>query len=555
MTAAAQYDPIEIFAAAAVCAARQWHLGFRSLHEVTDQLEGEARRIKLDTDFAQWIMATAFEPYNGKKAAPISIDVEDVLRAQADQESCEREEAKARKGNGQRQSEADARDNNTTDQMPSKASSKQSAQPEHGSGSNLVLSVDDFFAFMLQTGSFIFTTTRELWPAASVNARVPPIPGVDGKPIPAATWLKSNRPVEQMSWAPGLPMLIRNRLIVLSGWIEKPGATCFNQYLPPTIAPGDPDKADPWLDHVRKVYPNDAIHIIRWLAHRVQRPHEKINHALVFGGKPGIGKDTILEPVKRAIGPWNFQETSPQQMLGRFNGFLKSVILRISEAHDVGSEFDRYAFHHHMKAYTAAPPDALLVDEKHIKEHYILNCTGIIITSNEPDSLYLPPDDRRHFVAWTDLEAKDFKQDYWDALWRFYDTGGDRHVAAYLRTLDLSSFNAKAPPPKTAAFWQMVNVNRSPEEGELADVLERLKYPAAITIGSIITEADADFAMWLRDRKNRRAIPHRLQRCDYVAVRNDAAKDGLWKINGMRQVIYARKDLSPHDQIEAAQKL
>jgi hypothetical protein len=33
----------------------------------------------------------------------------------------------------------------------------------------------------------------------------------------------------------------------------------------------------------------------------------------------------LLEPVKRAVGPWNFHEVSPQHMLGRFNGFLKSV--------------------------------------------------------------------------------------------------------------------------------------------------------------------------------------------------------------------------------------
>ena len=61
-----------------------------------------------------------------------------------------------------------------------------------------------------------------------------------------------------------------------------------------------------------------------------------------------IGKDTLLEPVKRAVGPWNFVEVSPQQVLGRFNGFLKSVILRVSEARDLG-EFDRFAFYDHTE--------------------------------------------------------------------------------------------------------------------------------------------------------------------------------------------------------------
>jgi len=75
----------------------------------------------------------------------------------------------------------------------------------------------------------------------------------------------------------------------------------------------------------------------------VQHPQDKINHALVLGGCQGIGKDTLLEPVKSAVGPWNFSEVSPQHMLGRFNGYLKSVILRVSEARDLG-DVDRFAF-------------------------------------------------------------------------------------------------------------------------------------------------------------------------------------------------------------------
>jgi hypothetical protein len=71
-----------------------------------------------------------------------------------------------------------------------------------------------------------------------------------------------------------------------------------------------------------------------------------------LGDNQGVGKDTLLEPVKRAIGPWNFSEVSPQQVLGRFNGFLKSVILRVSEARDLGN-VDRFQFYDHMK-YCAA---------------------------------------------------------------------------------------------------------------------------------------------------------------------------------------------------------
>jgi hypothetical protein len=222
------------------------------------------------------------------------------------------------------------------------------------------VSLDDFWAYMPQH-NYLFAPIGELWPGASVNSRIPPIcvgVGEDGKPkfIAASTWLDRNRPVEQMTWAPGEPKLIRDRLVSGGGWIERPGTGVFNLYRPPTLALGDPSKAGPWLDHVRRVYPNDADHIIKWLAHRVQRPHEKINHALVLGGPQGIGKDSLVEPVTRAVGPWNVAEVSPQQLLGRFNGFLKSVILRVSEARDLG-EVNRYSFYDRLKWIIAAPPD------------------------------------------------------------------------------------------------------------------------------------------------------------------------------------------------------
>jgi hypothetical protein len=210
---------------------------------------------------------------------------------------------------------------------------------------------------------------RELWPAASVNARLPAIMGLNGEMKPAR-WLDQNRPVEQMTWAPGFPMLVQDKLIADGGWIHRLGCSVFNLYRPPIITPIAGDVI-PWLTLIKTVFPDQADHIVSWLAHRVQRPHEKINHALVLGGEPGIGKDTILEPVKQAVGPWNFADVSPKQVLGRFNGFLKSVILRVSEARDLG-EFDRFAFHDHMKVYIAAPPDVLRVDEKNLKEHYIL---------------------------------------------------------------------------------------------------------------------------------------------------------------------------------------
>jgi hypothetical protein len=443
---------------------------------------------------------------------------------------------------------------------PESTAPEQAKEPEPKPEAAEGVSLDDFHAFM-PMHHYIYAPTRELWPAASVSARVPPVEVLDEKGNPktmsATAWLDQNRSVEQMTWAPGLPMLIRDKLISDGGWIARNKVACFNLYRPPTIIPGDAAKAGPWLDHVHKVYPAEAEHILSWLAHRVQRPQEKINHALVLGGGQGVGKDTALQPVKSAVGPWNFADVSPIVLLGRFNRHLRSVIVRISEARDLG-DVDRFSFYDHMKAIIAAPPDVLRIDEKHLREYTVPNVCGVIITTNHrTDGIYLPPDDRRHFVAWSGLgKDRDFAEGgYWTKLYAWYERGGDRHVAAYLVGRDISAFDPKAPPPKTAAFWDIVEAGRVVEDAELADTLDDMGNPAATTLVRIQGSANGDFAAWLADRKNRRAISHRLETCGYVAFRNNQAGDGMWRINGKRQMVYVRKELSVREQSIAVRDL
>jgi hypothetical protein len=176
------------------------------------------------------------------------------------------------------------------------------------------VALEHFYSYM-PMHRYMFTPAREMWPGSSVDARIPPVPLFDKAGLPvlnkkdeqvlqaATAWLDQNRPVEQMTWAPGLPMIIPDRLISEGGWIPHKGVNCFNLYRPPFAISGKAAGVDLWINHVRKIYPGEADHIIKFLAHRVQRPAEKINHALVLGGPQGIGKDTLLEPVKRAVGP------------------------------------------------------------------------------------------------------------------------------------------------------------------------------------------------------------------------------------------------------------
>ncbi|MFZ4760113.1 MAG: hypothetical protein ACOYLX_18255, partial [Burkholderiaceae bacterium] len=107
----------------------------------------------------------------------------------------------------------------------------------------------------------------------------------------------------------------------------------------------------------------------------------------------------------------------------------------------------------------------------------------------------------------------------------------------------------------------VVQANGSPEDAELADAIDRAGRPDALTLDVLVANAEAvhggmsDIVQMLKDTKRRRALPHKLDRAGYAPVRNPDADDGLWKLAGRRQVVYARRGMAVADQIRAVRAL
>jgi hypothetical protein len=243
-------------------------------------------------------------------------------------------------------------------------------------------------------------------------------------------------------------------------------------------------------------------------------------------------------------------------MQSRFNTYVRAVIFRINEVCDLGGA-SRLAFYEYLKPILAAPPESLRIDPKGSAEFFIPNVVGAIMTTNhKANGIYLPADDRRHYVAWSPLPERPFPPEYYDGLYRWFEKeGGNEIVAEYLWKADISEFNPKAPPRKTEAFWQIVNSGRPTEAAEMADRLETLSHPAVVTLDQLKAEAIPDFRTWLCDRRNSRAILYRLEDCGYESVRNPDATDGLWRIGGRRQAVYAKRELSMRERLAAARAL
>ncbi len=422
---------------------------------------------------------------------------------------------------------------------------------ESAGGAPHGVALDELHAH-IPSGRYIYAPSRDLWPGGSINMLIPTrcVPGG----LRATTWLTRNQHVEQMTWQPGRSQIIADALMTEDGWTPHPGARVFNLYLPPRVVEGDATKAMLWLGLFRKLYPDEADELIDWFAHRVQRPDEKVNHAIVLGGGQGIGKDTLMHPLRYAVGPWNFSEVSPKQMLGRFNGFIKSVVLRVSEARDLGN-VGRFDFYDHTKTLIAAPPDALRVDEKNLREYSVPNLCGVAITTNHRDGLFLPPEDRRHLVAWSKADRGDFDEGYWRKIWSWYESGGLGHVAAFLKARNLTVFDPKAPPRRTPAFKAMVSTGLTPEDSEMSDALEALRWPTATTFNRVAAVATGELGLWLGDPRKSWQVRRRMEACGYEAVANPDAADGRWKVGKKKTVIFCKARQPYPEQVKAVHTL
>ena len=436
----------------------------------------------------------------------------------------------------------------------------------------------DFQAYMPRI-SFVYMPNGDFWSSEGVNGTVSSVGlfdldgkavGSGGKPVvwPASEWLKRYRPVAQAIWAPGEGVIIEGRLMNQGGWISQPEVRVYNQYLPPNVRLGNASAAGRWIELVHELYPDIAEVLIKCFAQRRQRPQDKINFMVLLIGAQGIGKDTILEPVRRAVGPWNCSIISPSNLTDSFTPWKKSVILNINEAHDDeggGGGFNtvnRRQVYEQLKSLSAAPPDVLYSNEKHIKQQWVLNVLFPIITSNYPlGAIYLPKDDRRALVG-NSPRVKGWKDAaYFSEFYSWLEAGGYEAVAAYLQELDISAVNFKGEPPKTDAWRVIVNASLPVAAGELGDVLDLMDNPKVVTVDlvkrifSTKGDWDTDLGGLFTDPSKAKALAYRFADNGYAPIPNVERKDGLWMIDGKRKSIFAKDGLDPEEARRRAKAL
>lgn len=399
-------------------------------------------------------------------------------------------------------------------------------------------SMNDYYAYM-PDHTYIHKPSGERFSSASVDEAI----GKDARII-----LVPTVPVHKYTWAPG-----KGDRFTLSDlddtYVDGERVWLYNSYRAPKphTQIGDPSR---WLELVRRLYPEDAEHLISYFADAVQHPGRKCNHAIVLGsGIHGIGKDTLLAPVAYAVGRNNFRSIKPTALASEFNPWVMSVMVQISESHDLGEGqrgLSRFEFYERCKDLAAAPPASIDCRPLYQNPFPIANVLRLVLTTNhQVDGLHIDPKDRRHYCAWSDAIAMTEAES--KAIWEWYDTqGGLAHVAQYLATLDLGArnWNPAAPPLRTAWWHQLVSGATSTEEDKFSDALDKLARPDWVTLAMVEGTGDGDLTNWIRHPANRRKLEREMVKSGYQRLPNPhEPKRGRWPINGAQVVVYRRSDV------------
>lgn len=279
----------------------------------------------------------------------------------------------------------------------------------------------------------------------------------------------SMQAIEALTYAPGDDRLIPGKSLPV-----------FNKWRPTAAKPLQVFDKDvqPWLDHVEYVLGSrpERDRFVKWSAFVAQLPEEKPNWHFLILSHQGVGKDTMVEPLKRAVGVDNWKEDMIDNLAGNFNDGAETKLMVISEASQ--PKWDARKAETVLKQVLSKPPDEIWINQKNIPRYKIPNRLAAIMFSNEAIPVSLDPDQRRlHVLNCRSVQPK--APSYYQALWDWLNKGGTEITAGYLLSYSLSDADRQefigGTAPNSVAKSMLEQQSANPYQDALEEIIRDSK--------------------------------------------------------------------------------
>ena len=215
-------------------------------------------------------------------------------------------------------------------------------------------------------------------------------------------------------------------------------------------------------------------HIKKWCAHLVQRPQDKILHAvLLYGFDTGTGKSTLGVMLSKALGEENTARINNNTLSDQFNGWLtRSTFAWCDEINT--STMSR----HKKNTVTETIKEWITNRSMPIREMYTSTVNaknwvnGILFTSNDDEALFVDDKDRRLYIINVSNNM---------LIHSLINNGGFTQLnhgisggqfVTYFNQIDISDFNPSTKAPITTAKEEMINNTKDPVEEMINEEIE-----------------------------------------------------------------------------------
>lgn len=253
--------------------------------------------------------------------------------------------------------------------------------------------------------------------------------------------------VDAQDYLPGTPAPV----------FEEKGVLYLNMWRHDGVKPV-PGDIGPWQGLLEWLIkdPEQRRHFVQWQAHLLRYQGSKINHNILLGGAPRIGKDSILQPLLMGLGNRNHSTIGPDKLAEDWEDHIvgKKLVV-VNELLFSGVGYRK--IENRLKPYGAAPPERLMLRRFGKPPVEQRNLVQIVACSNYRQAAALETTRERWFCAWCDPVAPREEPGFYSEYYRWLEAGGAAAVVYYLLTqVDLQGFDSKGSAPSTEWTEHMV---------------------------------------------------------------------------------------------------